>query len=153
MRGNDLESLAYITVHFEDNVIAHFNVSWMSPVKVRQILVGGSRKMIMYDDLQPMEKVRIYDKGITVEQPKNDEERYANLVGYRVGDMMAPKLDLTEALKIEVDHFVQCVLTGQQPITDGRAGLRVVQLLEAANRAIQTQQPQVLEPMTAGVAL
>ncbi len=143
--GNDIEDIAYITVTFEDNVIAHFNVSWLSPVKVRQILVGGTKKMIVYDDLEPMEKIRIYDKGITVEQPQTDEERYANLVGYRVGDMMAPKLDLTEALKAEVTHFVDCCLNSKRPITDGEAGLRVVQILEAANKAIKTGEVQLLE--------
>ncbi len=140
--GNGIEDIAYITVTFEDNLIAHFHVSWLSPVKVRQILVGGSKKMIVYDDLEPMEKLRLYDKGITVEQPKSDEERYANLVGYRVGDMMAPNLDLTEALKVEVAHFVDCILNNKRPITDGQAGLRVVQILEAADESIRTGKPQ-----------
>ncbi len=143
--GNGIEDIAYITVTFEDNVIAHFNVSWLSPVKVRQILVGGTKKMIVYDDLEPMEKIRIYDKGITVGQPQTDEERYANLVGYRVGDMMAPKLDLTEALKAEVAHFVDCCLNSKRPLTDGEAGLRVVQILEAANKAIKTGEVQMLD--------
>lgn len=136
--GNKLEDIAYITVTFEGNLIAHFHVSWLSPVKVRQILVGGTQKMIVYDDLEPMEKIRIYDKGITVEQPKSEEERYTNLVNYRIGDMMAPVLDLTEALKHETAHFADCVLNGKRPITDGEAGLRVVQILEAANESIRT---------------
>lgn len=143
--GNGMEDIAYITVQFEGNVIAHFHVSWLSPVKVRQILVGGTRKMVVYDDIEQMEKVRIYDKGITVEQPKTDEERYANLVSYRVGDMMAPKLDLTEALTVEVAHFVDCVLNKKKPITDGAAGLRVVQILEATDRAMRTGQLQKIE--------
>jgi len=136
--GNGLEDIAYITVTFENDLIAHFHVSWLSPVKVRQILVGGKSRMIVYDDLEPMEKLRIYDKGITVGEPESDEQRYANLVGYRVGDMMAPNLDLTEALKIEIGHFVDCVLNKQRPITDGQAGLRVVQILEAANESMRT---------------
>jgi predicted dehydrogenase len=136
--GNNLEDIAYITVQFENQIIAHFNVSWLSPVKIRQILVGGTQKMILYDDLEPTEKIRIYDKGITVDSPKTDEERYANLVGYRVGDMMVPNLALKEALAVEIEHFIDCVLSGKRPITDGRAGLRVVQILEAANRSIQT---------------
>ena len=139
--GNGIEDISYITVTFEENVIAHFNVSWLSPVKVRQILVGGTKKMIVYDDLEPMEKIRIYDKGITVEQPKSEEERYANLVGYRMGDMLAPSLDMTEALKAEIAHFVDCALNAKRPITDGEAGLRVVQILEAANESMRTGQP------------
>lgn len=142
--ASGLADIAYITVHFEDNIIAHFHVSWLSPVKVRQILVGGTQKMIVYDDLAPMEKVRIYDKGITQVEPKTDEERYANLVGYRIGDMMAPVLDLTEALKVEVDHFVDCVLHKKKPLTDGEAGLRIVQILEAANASLKTGQLQPL---------
>ncbi len=154
--GNGMEDIAYITVHFTDNVIAHFHVSWLSPVKVRQILVGGTQKMMVYDDLEPMEKLRIYDKGITVGQPKSDEERYANLVGYRVGDMMAPVLDLTEALKVEIAHFVDCALTGKTPLTDGKAGLRIVQILEAANESIRTGTaqplPQRSQPSFMGVS-
>jgi predicted dehydrogenase len=147
--GNGMEDIAYITVNFENNLIAHFHVSWLSPVKVRQVLVGGTKKMIVYDDLEPMEKVRIYDKGITVEQPKSEEERYTNLVGYRVGDMMAPVLDATEALKHEVAHFVDCALNGKQPITDGQAGLRVVQILEAANESIRTGQAVMINAQEA----
>ena len=150
--GNKLEDIAYITVQFEGNVIAHFHVRWLSPVKVRQILVGGTKKMIVYDDLENTEKVRIYDKGINVEQPKTDEERYANLVSYRIGDMMAPNLDLTEALKIEVAHFVDCVLNKKKPITDGAAGLRVVQILEATDRAIRTGQLQKIESQKEAVS-
>lgn len=150
--GNGLADIAYITIHFEDNLIAHFHVSWLSPVKVRKILVGGTRKMMVYDDLEPMEKLRIYDKGITVGQSQSEEERYASLVSYRVGDMMTPVLDLTEALKVEVAHFVDCALNGKTPITDGKAGLRIVQILEATNEAIRTGQPQAIsQPNFAGI--
>ncbi|MBI4534356.1 MAG: Gfo/Idh/MocA family oxidoreductase [Candidatus Melainabacteria bacterium] len=137
-----IEDIAYITLTFANNLIAHFHVSWLSPVKVRQILVGGTKKMIVYDDLQPMEKLRIYDKGITVEEPESDERRYQNLIQYRFGDMHAPVLDLNEALKIEVSHFVECVQTGRAPITDGEAGLRVVEILEAASASLATGQTQ-----------
>lgn len=142
--GNGIEDIAYIDLKFDNNQIAHFHVSWLSPVKVRQVLVGGTKKMIAYDDLQPMEKLRIYDKGITVDQPTTDEERYQNLIQYRIGDMYAPVFDLTEALKNEVAHFVECVQTGKTPITDGHAGLRVVQILELANASLRTGQPQAL---------
>lgn len=150
--GNGLEDIAYITIHFEDNVIAHFHVSWLSPVKARKILVGGTEKMMVYDDLEPMEKLRIYDKGITMAQPQSEEERYASLVGYRIGDMMTPVLDLTEALKVEIAHFVDCALNGKTPLTDGRAGLRIVQILEATNESLRTGQPQfITQPKIAGV--
>ncbi len=142
--GNNLEDVAYITLNFEDNLIAHFHVSWLSPVKIRQMLIGGTRKMIVYDDLQPMEKIRIYDKGIDIHPHETDEERYQNLIKYRIGDMHSPVLDLTEALRVEVDHFVDCVLNGKRPITDGEAGLRVVQILEAANKSLETGKPQSL---------
>ncbi len=143
--GTGLANIAYLSLQFENNVIAHFNVSWLSPVKVRHILVGGTQSMMVYDDLQPSEKLRIYDKGITVEQPKSDEERYQNLVGYRVGDMLAPVCDNAEALKIEIAHFVDCVLNQKTPVTDGHAGLRVVQILEAADRSLRSGQA---EPLT-----
>ncbi|MBK8190897.1 MAG: Gfo/Idh/MocA family oxidoreductase [Vampirovibrionales bacterium] len=144
--GSGLEDVAYLTLNFERNLIAHFHVSWLSPVKLRQMLIGGARKMIAYDDLQPMEKIRVYDKGIDLRAPsQSDEERYQTLVKYRLGDMTSPALDLTEALRVEIDHFAACVLDRQTPITDGRAGLRVVQMLEAANRSLASGLPQSLE--------
>lgn len=146
--GTGLANIAYLSLQFENNLIAHFNVSWLSPVKVRHILVGGTKSMMAYDDLQPSEKLRIYDKGITVEQPKSDEERYQNLVGYRVGDMLAPVCDSTEALKVEVAHFVDCVLNGKTPISDGKAGLRVVQILEAADKSLASGKPEPLAALT-----
>jgi len=146
--GKGLANIASLSLQFENNVIAHFNVSWLSPVKVRHILVGGTKSMMVYDDLQPSEKLRIYDKGITVEQPQSDEERYQNLVGYRVGDMLAPVCDNTEALKVEVAHFVDCILNGKTPISDGRAGLRVVQILEAADKSLISGKPEPLESLT-----
>ncbi len=148
--GNGLEDVAYITVNFDDNIIAHFHVSWLSPVKIRQMLIGGTRQMVVYDDLEPMEKIKIYDKGIEVQSPESEEVRYQQLVKYRIGDMLSPVLDLTEALKLEVDHFVDCVLTGTPPITDGQAGLRVVQILEAANRSLKTGELQVLDAVSVG---
>ena len=140
--GNGIEDIAYITLTFENNLIAHFNVSWLSPVKVRQMLIGGTKKMIAYDDLTPMEKIRVYDKGISIAEPQNYENHYVNLIQYRIGDMHSPVFDLTEALKIEIGHFVDCVLQGKQPITDGRSGWRIVRILEAANISLKTGQPQ-----------
>lgn len=148
--GNGLEDIAYISIDFGDNVIAHLNVSWLSPVKIRQILIGGTKKMITYDDLQPAEKVKIYDKGIKEDVPETSEGRYQRLIQYRIGDMHAPAFDLTEALKVEVAHFVDCIKSGKTPASDGRAGLRIVQIMEAANKSLQTGRPQSLNPV--GVA-
>lgn len=131
------ENLAYITLFYGSGTIAHINVSWLSPVKVRQILLGGSKKMIAYDDLEPSEKVKIYDKGVSIEE--DPKEIYAMQVGYRSGDMWAPRLDTTEALSFEGDHFVQCIQMGKTPATDGRMGVRVVELVEAATRSMQNR--------------
>jgi predicted dehydrogenase len=132
------ENIAYLTLHFEEKVIAHVHVNWLAPVKVRRTLVGGSRKMIVYDDLEPSEKIKIYDKGITVNDhpAANGDKRYQMLVGYRAGDMHAPQLDMTEALSLELRQFVKCVEEGTTPLTDGVAGLRVVRTLEAATRSL-----------------
>jgi predicted dehydrogenase len=129
------ENLAYITLFYESGTIAHVNVSWLAPVKVRQILIGGSKKMISYDDLQPSEKVKIYDKGISfTDDPKQIMEMR---VGYRTGDMWAPKLSGTEALKLEGEQFVDCIVNGKNTETDGRLGCRVVELIEAATSSMR----------------
>ena len=123
-------NLAYMTMFYDCGTIAHANVSWLAPVKLRQILVGGSKKMIRYDDLEPTEKVKVYDKGISfTDDPGQIHEMR---VGYRSGDMLAPKLAVTEALRIEGEHFVECIEHHLRPQTDGHLGLRVVQLIEAA---------------------
>jgi predicted dehydrogenase len=129
------ENLAFITLYYDSGVIAHTNVSWLAPVKVRQILIGGSRKMIVYDDMEPSEKVKIYDKGISF---TDDPQQIRELrVGYRSGDMWAPKLPTTEALQVEGRHFVECIESGRQPLTDGGLGLRVVELIEAATHSMR----------------
>jgi predicted dehydrogenase len=129
------ENLAYITLFYDSGTIAHVNVSWLAPVKVRQILLGGSKKMITYDDLEPSEKVKIYDKGINfTEDPKQIQEMR---VGYRTGDMWAPKLDGTEALRLGGDHFIDCIMNKKTPQTDGLLGLRVVELIEAATSSMR----------------
>ena len=129
------ENLAYITLFYESGTIAHVNVSWLAPVKVRQILIGGSQRMITYDDLQTSEKVKVYDKGISFTD--DPEQIYQMRVGYRTGDMWAPNLDTTEALRIAVDHFVDCVENGTKPRTDGHLGSRVVELIEAATSSMR----------------
>lgn len=129
------ENLAYITMFYDSGTIAHINVSWLAPVKVRQILLGGSNKMITYDDLEPSEKIKVYDKGVSfTDDPK---KIYEMRVGYRTGDMWAPKLNEGEALRIAVEHFVDCIEKSQQPETDGRMGLRVVELVEAATSSMR----------------
>ena len=129
------ESLAYITLFYDSGTIAHANVSWLAPVKVRQILVGGSKKMIAYDDLEPTEKVKVYDKGVSfTDDPKKIQEMR---VGYRTGDMWAPKLDVAEALCVACEHFVDCIEHEKKPQTDGRLGLRVVELIDAATRSMR----------------
>jgi predicted dehydrogenase len=135
------ENISYVTFHFETPLIAHVHVNWLAPVKVRRTLIGGSRKMIVYDDLEPSEKIKVYDKGITVGNGDGrrlvNGQRYAMLVGYRTGDVWAPHLDLTEALTVEARHFVDCITTGQTPIVDGHAGVRVVRLLDAATQSMR----------------
>ncbi|ACK73836.1 oxidoreductase domain protein (plasmid) [Gloeothece citriformis PCC 7424] len=131
------ENIAYLTLFFNSNLIAHIHVNWLAPVKVRRTLIGGNQKMIVYDDLEPSEKIKIYDKGITVNG--NSESVYQMLIGYRTGDMWSPKLETTEALSSEALHFIDCIKQGESPITDGEAGLRIVRLLEAATQSMKKQ--------------
>jgi len=132
--GNPAD-IAYLTLFFDSRALAHVHVNWLAPVKVRRTFVGGSKRMIVYDDVEPSEKVKVYDKGITVNG--NKESLYEALVSYRMGDMWAPRLETIEALQSEAAHFVRCVAGGERPITDGHAGLRVVRILEAATRSLQ----------------
>jgi predicted dehydrogenase len=129
------ENVAYITLFFTSSQIAHVHVNWLTPVKVRHTLIGGSEKMILYDDLEPSEKLKVYDKGIRV--TPGPEDVYRMLVSYRLGDMYAPRLDNTEALQTEALHFIDCVETGRTPETDGLAGLRMVNMIEAAETSLR----------------
>ncbi len=128
------ENVAYMTLFFDNRLIAHVHVNWLTPVKVRHTLIGGSEKMILYDDLEPSEKVKIYDKGVTISQ--SPEAVYEMLVSYRSGDMWAPRLDATEALQTEALHFIDCIENDKQPETDGQAGLRLVRTVEAAEKSL-----------------
>jgi len=128
------ENIAFLTLFFDGQLIAHIHVNWLAPVKVRRTLIGGSRRMIVYDDLEPSEKIRVYDKGITVNN--GSDRTYQMLVSYRTGDMWSPHLDVTEALHREAAHFIRCVQDREPVITDGEAGLRVVEILEAASQSI-----------------
>lgn len=127
------ENMAYLTCFFEQNLIAHFHVNWLAPVKIRRTLIGGAQQMIVYDDMEVTEKVKVYDKGVTF---NNMEGIYQMLVEYRSGDMWAPQLNATEALRLEAAHFVECVSQGKRPLTDSQSGLRVVRILEAATRSL-----------------
>ena len=131
---NGLVDMAYLTVYFPNNIIAHVNVNWLSPMKVRTTLIGGEQKMLVWNDLEADEKIKVYDKGVCV---ANKQGVYDLLVSYRSGDMWAPRVAQTEALKVEAEYFVDCVLNNQKPLNDGEAGRQVVQLLEAANRSLK----------------
>lgn len=130
---NGHEDIAFLTVYFPGKVIAHINVNWLSPVKVRTTLIGGEKKMLVWNDLEADEKIKIYDKGVDI---KNREGVYQTLVSYRSGDMWAPQVPQGEALKTELDYFMSCISSKEKPINDGHAGWRVVKMLEAANKSI-----------------
>src|ERR1039458_5210173 len=130
---NGHEDIAFITAHFPDNVIAHINVNWLSPVKVRTTLIGGEKKMLVWNDLEADEKLKIYDKGVDV---KSQEGMYNLLVSYRSGDMWAPQVEQVEALRLELGYFVECIKKSEAPFNDGRAGLKVVRMLEASTESL-----------------
>ncbi len=131
---NGLEDIAFITVYFPNKLIAHINVNWLSPVKVRTTLIGGEKKMLVWNDLEADEKIKIYDKGVHI---TSREGLYNLLVNYRSGDMWAPQVEQVEALRKELGYFVDCISNNKTPFNDGRAGLRVVRLLEAANESVR----------------
>ena len=121
-------------MYYPKNIIGHVNVNWLSPVKVRTTLIGGEKKMLVWNDLEPDEKLKIYDKG--VQMTNNAEGVRDLLVSYRSGDMWAPRIEQIEALKIEASYFAECILNDKTPFNDGYAGLRVVKVLEAANESL-----------------
>jgi predicted dehydrogenase len=135
--GNHLNShadMAFITVYFPSDIIAHINVNWLSPVKVRTTLIGGKDKMLVWNDLEADEKIKVYDKGVDI---TGAQDTYDLLVSYRSGDVWAPKCDQAEALKVELDYFIKCILEDRTPRNDGHAGLRVVRLLDAIDRSLK----------------
>jgi predicted dehydrogenase len=131
---NDQENVAYLTFYFPSRMIAHINVNWLSPVKIRTTLIAGEKKMLVWNDIDPDEKIKIYDKGVNIE---SKEGQYKLLVDYRSGDIWVPKLEQTEALKRMAESFVDYVEHGTKIINDGYAGLQVVKLLQAANRSLK----------------
>lgn len=130
---NGHADMAFITVYFPGNIVAHINVNWLSPVKVRTTLIGGRDKMLVWNDLEADEKVKVYDKGVQI---ANREGVYDLLVSYRSGDVWAPKVEQTEALKVELGYFLDCIKNDRTPSNDGAAGLRVVKLLEAVEQSL-----------------
>jgi predicted dehydrogenase len=138
--GSWAHNIAYLTMRYEPNILAHVHVNWLAPAKIRRTIVGGSRQMVVYDDTQPAEKVMVYDRGVSIAPWSNPEDVYGHLVSYRSGDMWAPRLDDREALAVEADHLLDCILAGRQPITDGAAGLRTVRILEAADLSARNGQ-------------
>ena len=140
-----IENIAYVMLHFPEEFIAHFHFNWLSPVKIRRALIAGSRKMVVYDDIEPTEKVRVYDSGVTASRGPaaaagagdDREAAYRTLVSYRTGDVWVPKLDQTEALRYVCGEFLAAVRERRRPLTDGESGLRVVRLLEAAQESIR----------------
>jgi len=130
---NGLVDVAFITLYFPNNTIAHVNVNWLSPVKVRTTLIGGEKKMLVWNDLEADEKIKVYDKGA---QMNNGQGRHELLVSYRAGDMWAPRVEQAEALKIELNYFLDCIAKDRRPLNDGMAGARVVKVLEAADQSL-----------------
>jgi predicted dehydrogenase len=131
---NGVEDVAFMTIYFPRNVIAHINVNWLSPVKIRTTLIGGQKKMVVWNDLVADEKIRVYDKGVQIASGEGIRDL---LVSYRTGDMWAPQVEQLEALHVELDYFADCIMNGKTPFNDGHAGLRVVRMLEAADASIQ----------------
>jgi predicted dehydrogenase len=131
---NGFEDVAFMTLYFPNKIIAHINVNWLSPVKVRTTLIGGEKKMLVWNDLEADEKLKIYDKGVHI---TNREGLYNLLVNYRSGDMWAPQVEQVEALRVELVYFVECIVNNKTPFNDGLAGLRVVKMLEAANESVR----------------
>jgi predicted dehydrogenase len=131
---NGIAEVAFITIYYPNNMIGHLNVNWLSPVKVRTTLIGGEKKMLVWNDIEADEKIKVYDKGV---QFLTGEAVYEQLVSYRTGDMWSPKVEQVEALKAETAYFIECITENKQPFNDGQAGLRVVRMLETADKSLQ----------------
>ena len=138
---NGVADVAFITLYYPNNMIGHINVNWLSPVKVRTTLIGGEKKMLFWNDIEADEKIKVYDKGV---QFSNGEAVYRQLVSYRTGDMWAPKVEQVEALKAEAAYFIECITQNKDPFNGGEAGLRIVRILEAADKSL-SQKGKVIE--------
>ncbi len=148
------ENIAYLTVRFGESLLGHVHVNWLAPAKVRRTIVGGSKQMMIYDDMEPSEKLKVYDKGVSISNDLNSANEYQYMISYRAGDMHAPNIDTREALAVEVDNIV-AALAGREPlVSDGRAGGRVVRILEAAQQSIDQRGAVVtLQRATAGAGV
>lgn len=134
--GNNLENIAYVSLRYPNSFISHFHLNWLSPLKIRMTIIGGTEKMLVWNDVDPSEKIKIYDKGIEI-QNESQEEKRELLISYRSGDMLAPRVDHTEALALVVKEFADCIQESRPSLTDGEAGLRVLRVLDAAERSIK----------------
>ena len=141
--GNGIENLAYVHMEFAGKTIAHFHLNWLAPVKIRQTIIAGTRKMIVYDDMERSEKLKVYDKGIAVRPVDGLDSMMKVHINYRTGDMIAPRLDNHEALAVEAAHFIDCIRQRKQPLADGAAGLKVVRAVEAAQQSLKNQGQRV----------
>lgn len=148
--GSRHENIAYVTVQYRPDVLAHIHVNWLAPAKVRRTIIGGSKSMIIYDDMEPSEKLKVYDKGVSIAASAGTDDMYSQLVSYRSGDMRAPKIDGREALSYEAEHILSCIRSGTRPIADGKAGLRVVRILEAAQQSLDASSRFISVPSALG---
>jgi predicted dehydrogenase len=149
--GSPTENIAYVNVHFGQSLLGHIHVNWLAPAKVRRTIVGGSKRMMIYDDMEPSEKLKVYDKGVLISQDTSPESEFEWMISYRSGDMHAPKLETREALASEADNIIQSILGKDQLVVDGPAGLRVVQILDAAQQSIDQHGARVPVPGSAPV--
>jgi len=141
---NAIENLAYVHMEYEGNLIAHFHLNWLAPVKIRQTIIAGSRKMIVYDDMEQHDKLKIYDKGIALRPVDGPDAHFKTFINYRTGDMVVPPLKNHEALSVEIAHFIDSIKKRTQPLADGHAGLKVVRLLEAAQESLKHKGARVM---------
>lgn len=141
--GSPTENIAYLTVNFQGSLLGAVHVNWLAPAKVRRTIVGGSKRMMIYDDMEPSEKLKVYDKGVLISQETEGENEYQWMISYRSGDMHAPKLDTREALAVEVENIVQAIAGREPLVADGAAGVRVVRILDAAQQSIGLQGARV----------
>jgi predicted dehydrogenase len=146
--GSRRENIAYLTMRYGPTMLAHVHVNWLAPAKIRRTIVGGSRQMLVYDDMQPSEKLLVYDRGVTIDAGDDPEKVYSELVSYRSGDVWAPRLDDREALAVEADELIEHIRSGGTPSADSMSGLRTVRILEAAERSARdgSQPVSVLQP-------
>jgi predicted dehydrogenase len=139
--NHDIEDVAYLNLDYGDGLIANFHVNWLSPVKVRQMIIGGSERSLIYNDLHVDEKIKVYDRGIDVGE--DPEQRHKAMISYRSGDVWSPNLATREPLSQMAEHFISCIKSGQQPVSNGKTGVRIVKILDAAQRSIKSQNGRV----------